>query len=113
MSRNQTYSIKLKALLLLTAFVFASLVKPAHILVEHHDLTHVIAPVQHDVDALAENHHFDCQICEFEFCFFIPNDTPLLPVANNHLLQINAEKPGSHPVLVSCLTHLLRAPPVV
>jgi hypothetical protein len=111
--RTRTYPIKLKALLLLTAFVVASLVKPAHILVEHHDLSHFMTPVHHDVDAFNENHHFDCQICEFEFCFFITNDALLLPVADYHLLQINSEKPGTHPVLVSHLTHLLRAPPVV
>jgi hypothetical protein len=112
MQLTRKYSINIHALLLLTVFLFAWLVKPMHILIEHHNFEQV-TPFHSDNDLLVPDRHFDCQICEFEFCTFLSTDRTTLPVADFRLTQIDSDKATHQPLQVLSYRKLLRAPPTI
>jgi len=102
---------KSAALFLLSVFLFALLAKPVHLIFEHHDFE-CITSFHSDEDLFVPDHHFNCDICEFEFCTFLSGDEITLPVADFHLLQINSDKEVNQSVLTSYFSTQLRAPPV-
>jgi len=108
---NNTFK-KALALFSLSVFLIALLVKPIHIMIEHSGSLDITA-FQHEKDILVPNHHFDCEICEFEFCIFIPQKVFEIPSVQIFSIKDKA------PVLVAGLTFStphclqLRAPPAI
>ena len=100
------------ALFLLTVLVSTFLIKPIHILVEHHHLpenTHFNSIYTFQSDS----EHSDCPICDFEFCSFVSSSKIELQT----IPEIFAK--NISPKTVDCFTHhtshnfLLRAPPAL
>ncbi|MDD3077956.1 MAG: hypothetical protein PHH37_02475 [Paludibacter sp.] len=106
------YNINIKALLLLTVFLFALLAKPVHILMEHSQSVPITA-FYSDKDLFVPDHHFDCEICEFEFATFLSGENTHLPVAEFHLIQVNSDKPAQQPLHNAYYCNFLRAPPTI
>jgi len=77
--------------------LIALLVKPIHIIIEHSGRLDITA-FQHEKDVLVPDHHFDCQICEFEFCIFISQKVFAIPsvqfflISFYSILNINIKK---------------------
>jgi len=108
-SKNKTHAFL--ALFLSTVFFSTFLVKPAHILFFHHDLTERV-PVQSDQSTLSNPSDTNCPICNFEFCFFIadkPAEFEKVPA-----IFAGQKTPQTFDCLASQASHhfLLRAPPV-
>jgi hypothetical protein len=102
----------LLALFLSAVFFSTFLVKPVHILFVHHNLT-VRLPVQSDKAILTIPSDADCPICDFEFCFFLSTDQPVIQKTLDSFAELQI------PHTIDCFVHqtshhfLLRAPPVV
>lgn len=112
MNRLNTSVSRLKALFLLTMLVFVWLFKPVHMVVEHHDVKQFIT-IHTEKDVISPDHHFDCEICEFEFCTFLTQDFIHYPIANFQLLQISVIQPNVRTIPAPLYSPGLRAPPVV
>jgi len=100
------------ALLLLAVFISSLLIKPAHILLAHHDLSEGVCADQHGL-AFTTDHYSDCPICDFEFCTFIPQNKINIP----QVTMVVRKEQTLHTVacLANLSTHLfqLRAPPAL
>ena len=96
----------------LSVFLIALLVKPIHIIIEHSGRLDITA-FQHEKDILVPDHHFDCQICEFEFCLFISQKVFAIPSV--HFFTIKDKTPELAEGLTFSTPHCLqlRAPPVI
>jgi len=106
--KYQTYSALLLAFLLIGCI----LIKPAHILLIHHeraectnfDPVHKILSIHHD---------HDCAICNFEFCSFIPQKQVIVPQVNITYTIELASRMVACFVGTSIHNFQLRAPPVI
>jgi len=101
----------LLALFLTTVLAGSVLIKPAHIMLAHHNLgeTPVIHP---DQKSITNPHPHVCAICDFEFCSFIPQKQVIVPQVN--ILTIHELASRTVACFVSTSSHhfQLRAPPV-
>lgn len=99
------------ALLLLAVFISSLLIKPAHILLTHHDQSNGAFANGYG-QAVTTSNHKDCPICDFEFCIFIPQQKTSVPQA----LCTFFKQQTAHTVtcLIRQSSHLfqLRAPPI-
>lgn len=111
---NKTSGNKVHVLLslLLTAVLVGTLlIKPAHILLVHHDLSELTTE-HSEQTTLSNPHHSDCAICDFEFCFFISTGQVNVP----KVCEVYANE--LTPQIVDCIVNQtshhfqLRAPPV-
>ncbi|HEY6915373.1 MAG TPA: hypothetical protein VI413_11910 [Paludibacter sp.] len=98
--------------LLLVLFVGILVMKPAHILVSHHNLPGVELVNTHH-NTLSNRTHQECSICDFEFYNFIPQDKIQIPQAK--IFLSNGLAALAIACFVSQTSHLfqLRAPPVL
>jgi len=111
--RNKTYREPLRviaALFLSMVLVGSLLIKPAHILLVHHDRLQS-ALVHADNMVIVNMDHHDCAICNFEFCSFIPQKQAVIPQVN--IVYIAELASRTIACFVSNSSHLfqLRAPP--
>lgn len=108
-SKNKTHA--LLALFLSAVFFSTFLVKPAHILFFHHDLTERV-PIQSDQTTLLNPSDTNCPICNFEFCFFLSTNQPDIQKAP--AIFAKQQTPQTFDCLAKQASHhfQLRAPPV-
>jgi len=112
MNKTTRQPLRIIFALFLTAVLVGSLlVKPAHILLVHHDLTERTT-VHPDQKVITNTHHHECAICDFEFCSFIPQKQVIIPQVN--ILYVNELASRVVACFVSTASHRfqLRAPPV-
>jgi len=112
MNKTTIYSSQSRfALLLLAVFVGSLFIKPAHLLLGHHELLEGICTTEHG-QTVTTDHYKDCPICDFEFCTFIPQIQTCIPQMT--MIVQNEQTRPTVDCLVSISTHLfqLRAPPV-
>jgi len=81
MNKRIDWHIKVKTLFLLAVFLFASVVKPIHILFEHSHIEKITA-FHTGEEQFVPDQHFDCEICAFEFCTFLPEKKTELPAVS-------------------------------
>ncbi len=112
MNRLNTSTSRLRALFLLAMLLFVWLFKPVHMIVEHHDVKQFIT-IHTEKDVISADHHFDCEICEFEFCTFLTQDFIVYPSVDFQLLQISTIQSEVQSVPIVVFSPGLRAPPVV
>lgn len=103
---------KLLAVLSLAVFLSALLVKPLHIIIEHHDNLEITC-FHHEKDMWVADHHFDCNLCEFEFCTFIAQKSFEFPSVFIFSIKEKALSAESRLVFATPSFFLLRAPPVI
>jgi hypothetical protein len=112
-STNKTYreSFRILASLILTVVLVATLlIKPAHILLIHHDLLETTSN-QTDQKTSINLHHHDCAICDFEFCSFIPQKQAVIPQVNIVYIEELASRTVACFVSSTSQLFQLRAPP--
>lgn len=100
------------ALLLLAVFVGTLLIKPVHGLLFHHELSERICINVNEV-AFTTDHYDDCQVCEFEFCTFIPQQQINVPNVSTLIFEKLTFETTT--CLADNFVHLfqLRAPPTI
>lgn len=103
---------KTLTLLCLSVFLIALLVKPIHIAIEHSGPI-TVNGFHHDKVLFVPDHHFDCQVCEFEFCVFIFQTAIVIPSVQIFTIKDKAAElvAGLPFSIYSCLQ--LRAPPAI
>jgi hypothetical protein len=99
------------ALLLTAVLTGTLLIKPAHILLVHHELTE-ISTGHSDGTTVANSHQQDCPICDFEFCSFISSSVISVPKVAAVFAAELTPCTIDRPVDQSSHHFQLRAPPV-
>jgi len=103
---------KTLALLCLSVFLIALLVKPIHIAIEHGGPV-TVNGFHHDKLMLVPDHHFDCRVCEFEFCVFIFQNAIVIPSVQIFSIRDKAVETVAGLPFSTFHSLQLRAPPVI
>jgi len=103
---------KTLALLCLSVFLIALLVKPVHIAIEHNGPVKVNG-FHHEKVMIVPDHHFDCQVCEFEFCVFIFQNAIVIPSVQIFTIRDKAAETVAGLPFSTFRSLQLRAPPAI
>ena len=101
----------LVALLFSVVLLGSLLVKPVHILLISHDRAETLK-VQSDFGVVSVPGH-DCSICNFEFCFFIPQAQVYVPKADITFAVVITPRTIERIVQQTSHHFLLRGPPTL
>jgi len=113
MSKTTQHTSKsLLALLFLAVFMGSLLIKPAHSLLSHHELSENVSVDLHK-QAIATDKYKDCPICDFEFCTFIPQKAITVPPLTELVQKEQTVYTVACLARISSYLFQLRAPPAL